>query len=442
MTTVSVIGTGYVGLVSAACFAELGHQVTGYDVDAGKIARLSRGECTIYEPGLEPLLKSGIAGGRLRFTADLKTAVQESDVLFVCVGTPQAADGRADLSQVEAVARNIAAVMDGYKLVVEKSTVPVKTAQWIRKTIAQHGGKDFSVASNPEFLREGVAVNDFMRPERIVLGVDDERAKKLLLELYAKLECPKLIVDVETAEIIKHASNSFLALKISYINMIADLCEAVGADVAQVAEGMGLDSRIGAKFLSAGIGYGGSCFPKDVRAFRGIAEAHGVDFDLLRVTDAINEGRTNRAVKRLRDALWVLQGKTVAFWGLAFKPGTDDVREAASIKLAKALQAEGVRLRGWDPEAAATFRQAAPDIQIDIFPTPEAAAEQANAVVVLTEWPDLQKVDMAKVRGNMATPILYDARNFLDPQACRDAGFVYLAVGRPGVETHLPAGRA
>lgn len=430
---ITVLGTGYVGLVTAACLAERGHQVTGYDVVPEKIARLRRGEPTIFEPGLEDVLQGALAAGHLRFTDNLDEAIAAGDVLFVCVGTPQGADGRADLSQVEGVARTIARHLDAPKVIVEKSTVPVKTAQWIRRTIELYRRDDvpFSVASNPEFLREGSAVADFRNPDRIVLGVEDERARNLLLELYADYECPKVVVDLETAEIIKHASNSFLATKISFINMVAELCDAVGADVEDVARGMGLDPRIGPQFLRAGLGYGGSCFPKDVRAFIRIAEDHGVDFGLLDRTDAVNDRRVPYAVARLKDLLWVLRGKTVALWGLAFKPHTDDVREAASLRLARMLIDEGAAIRAWDPEAADTFRAAFGPGPVTYHDSPLAAAHGAHAVVVVTEWPELAAVSPAELRDALETPIVLDARNHLDGVAMAAAGIVYRGIGRP-----------
>ncbi len=430
---ITVLGTGYVGLVTAACLAERGHDVTGYDVVPEKIAKLRRGISPIFEPGLEAVLQAGLTDGRLRFTDDLAEAIAAGDVLFVCVGTPQGADGRADLSQVEDVARTIALHLDSPKVIVEKSTVPVKTAQWIRRTIElyRRGDVAFSVASNPEFLREGSAVEDFRNPDRIVLGVEDERARDILLELYADYDCPKVIVDLETAEIIKHASNSFLATKISFINMVAELCDAVGADIEDVARGMGLDPRIGPQFLRAGLGYGGSCFPKDVRAFIRIAEDHGVDFRLLEQVDVVNDRRAPYVVSRLKDLLWVLRGKTVAFWGLAFKPHTDDVREAASLRLARLLVDEGTAIRAWDPEAAETFHAAFGDGPITYHKTPLAAAQGAHAVIVVTEWPELREVSANDLRTALETPIVLDARNHLDGSALAAAGLVYRGIGRP-----------
>ena len=434
---ITVLGTGYVGLVTAACLAERGHDVTGYDVVPEKIAKLRRGEPPIFEPGLDAVLQAGLTAGRLRFTDDLDEAITAGDVLFVCVGTPQGADGRADLSQVEGVARTIALHLDSPKVIVEKSTVPVKTAQWIRRTIElyRRGDVEFSVASNPEFLREGSAVADFRSPDRIVLGVEDDRARNLLLELYADYDCPKVVVDLETAEIIKHASNSFLATKISFINMVAELCDAVGADVEDVARGMGLDPRIGPQFLRAGLGYGGSCFPKDVRAFIRIAEDHGVDFNLLDQVDVVNDRRAPYVVARLKDLLWVLRGKTVAFWGLAFKPHTDDVREAASLRLARLLVDEGATIRAWDPEAAQTFRTAFGDGPVSYHDTPLAAAQGAHAVIVVTEWPELRDIRPADLRAALETPVVLDARNQLDGAAFVAAGLVYRGIGRPAPGT-------
>ncbi|NUP99764.1 MAG: UDP-glucose/GDP-mannose dehydrogenase family protein, partial [Armatimonadetes bacterium] len=350
---VSVIGTGYVGLVTAVCLADKGHEVLGVDEDRLKTDALSRGETVIYEPGVAELLGRNLAAGRLRFTSDLGEGVLASEVLFICVGTPPRPDGSADLSQVERVARLIATHQDGYRLIVEKSTVPVRTSSWIERTMRLYNRQQhpFDVASNPEFTREGTAVRDFLEPDRIVLGVASARAEARLRELYQDFDCPLLVTDVQTAEIIKHASNSFLALKISYINLMADLCEATGANVRTVAEGMGLDQRIGAHFLRAGIGYGGSCFPKDVQAFVRIGRDLGVDMDLLVAVEAINRQRVERVIEKLRQALWVLEGKTIGIWGLAFKPETDDVRGSPAIAIAERLVAEGATVHLYDPQA-------------------------------------------------------------------------------------------
>jgi len=426
---IAVLGVGYVGLVTGACFAHLGFRVIGYDVDEAKIATLRGGGMPIYEPGLETLLADH--RDRLTFTADLDEAIAFADIVFVCVGTPQEADGRADLSQVEGEARAIAGKLDRYRLIVEKSTVPVSTAEWIRKTIRLYApDSDFDVASNPEFLREGSAVRDFLEPDRIVIGVDSERAAALLRRVYERIDAPLIETSVATAEVIKHASNSFLATKISFINMVADLCEKTGADVREVARGMGYDRRIGPHFLQAGIGYGGSCFPKDVRAFIRIAEDHGVDFSLLAAVDRINQGRIGHLVRRLKDVLWVLKGKTIALWGLSFKPNTDDLREAPSRRLIEALLAEGATIRAHDPQAG--DRVAAEwegDERVRVVADPEEAAAGAHVVLLVTEWRRYLELDPERIREKVATPVVFDGRNALDQQAWQEAGFVFHGVG-------------
>jgi UDPglucose 6-dehydrogenase len=435
---ISVIGTGYVGLVTACCFADQGHQVLGVDENEAKVRRLAAGDPVIYEPGVEELLKANLAAGRLAFSSEIAEGVAASEVLFLCVGTPQAADGRADLSQIERVARVVAQHLSSYRLLVEKSTVPVKTARWIARTVKLHcrGGADFDVASNPEFTREGTAVSDFMRPDRIVIGVDSPRAEALLRQLYQPFECPKVVTDVSTAEIIKHASNSFLALKISYINLMADLCEATGGDVETVARGMGLDARIGQAFLRAGLGYGGSCFPKDVRAFVRIGEELGVDMTLLRSVDSLNERRIEQLARKLERALWVVRGKTVALWGLAFKPDTDDVRGAPALALAQRLRRDGARLRVYDPQAMSRAQEELPaGAEVVYCESALEAVDGADALTIATDWPQFSQVDLAAVRTRMITPVIVDGRNLLDPAAVAAAGFEYHRVGRaePGV---------
>lgn len=427
----SILGTGYVGAVTAACFAHLGEEVVGYDISEEKIRKLQSGIPPFYEPGLRELLQEGIGSGRLRFTHHLEEAVHHGDLLFVCVGTPSFPDGSADLSQVEGIARAIAQTLEGDKIIIEKSTVPVKTAQWIRRVMELYRPRgQFSVASNPEFLREGSAIHDFLHPDRIVLGVEDESTQRTLLDLYRSFTCPKIVVDVETAEIIKHASNSFLAMKISFINMVSDLCEAVGANVEQVALGMGLDPRIGKEFLRAGIGYGGSCFPKDVRAFARIAEELGVNFHLLREVERINQDRTSRVLRRLKEVLWILRGKTVALLGLAFKPNTDDVREAPSLRLAAELHKEGALLKVWDPFALENFLKSLGEIPASPCSTPLEAARGAHAAVVVCEWEELKNLKWEEMRRVMETPVLYDARNLLNPGEMVRLGFLYCGVGR------------
>ncbi|MBC7332100.1 MAG: UDP-glucose/GDP-mannose dehydrogenase family protein [Synergistetes bacterium] len=430
---ITVVGAGYVGLVSACGFAELGHEVVCVEKDKEKLAMLEKGISPIYEPGLEELLKNKLTDGSLRFTDDLNESANWSQVIFICVGTPPREDGSADLSQVEEVARRIAGVIDDYKLIVEKSTVPVKTAQWIKRTIELYGGKgkSYDVASNPEFLREGSALNDFFNPDRIVIGVESERAEKILKDIYAKINAPILVTDINTAEIIKHASNSFLAMKISFINMVADLCEAVGADVKRVAKGMGLDRRIGEAFLGAGIGYGGSCFPKDLKAFIRIAEEHHVDFSLLKEVQKINELRIERFLKKIKDVMWVLKDKEIAIWGLSFKPDTDDIREAPSLKLVPLLLSEGVSLRLYDPKATNNFKKVFPENdRVRYFTDPYSAVEGAHALVILTEWEEFRKADLARVKELLLTPLIFDGRNIFEPEEVQKFDLEYYPVGR------------
>jgi len=430
---IAVIGTGYVGLVTAAGLAEFGHAVIGTDKDAAKIDLISRGISPIYEPGLEDLLKRNLAGGNLSFSTDVEATIREAGVIFVCVGTPQDEAGRADMSQIEGVARTIARNLNGYKVVVEKSTVPVKTSEWIKRVISlyRRGDTAFDVASNPEFLREGSAVPDFLEPDRIIIGVEGDRARDILVKLYERFRDRVLVTSIDTAELIKHASNSFLALKISYINMIADLCERTDADVEQVAQGMGLDPRIGRQFLKAGLGYGGSCFPKDVRALTKIAEDLGVDCGLLRETDKVNDARTGLFLDKIKKALWILKGKKIALLGLAFKPETDDIREASSIRIVRELEREGARLRLYDPKAAANMKEIFPPSASIVYAhDPYEAAEEANALLVVTEWEEFRSLDLARVRAIMANPIIIDGRNMFDPAEVRGLGFEYTSVGR------------
>ncbi len=430
---IAVVGAGYVGLVSACGFAELGHKVVCVEKDEEKLKSLMEGKSPIYEPGLEELLDKHLSGGNLSFTGDLQEAGKWAQVVFICVGTPSREDGSADLSQVEEVARGIAGIIDDYKLIVKKSTVPVKTAQWIKRTIELYGGKGrrYDVASNPEFLREGSALYDFFHPDRIVIGVESERAERILREIYSGIDAPILVTDINTAEIIKHASNSFLATKISFINMIADFCEAVGADVKMVAEGMGMDKRIGKAFLGAGIGYGGSCLPKDVRAFIKIAEEHYVDFSLLKEVQRINESRVERFFKKIKGVMWVLKEKEIAIWGLSFKPNTDDIREAPSLRLVPLLLAEGVRLRLYDPKAMENFKKVFPKSEkVRYFDDPYSALEGAHALVILTEWDEFKRADLSKIRELLLTPMLFDGRNIYEPEDVLNSGLEYYCVGR------------
>jgi UDPglucose 6-dehydrogenase len=431
---IAVIGTGYVGLVTAAGLAELGHRVVGADKDGEKISRISSGLIPIYEPGLEELLAANIRKGRLSFSADLNGVSREADVIFVCVGTPQHPDGSADMSQIEEASRLIADNLEGYKLVVEKSTVPVKTSHWIKRTIGLYKKKDtaFDIASNPEFLREGSAVSDFLQPDRIIIGVETDRARDILCNIYDRFKDRLVVTNIDTAELIKHASNSFLALKISYINLISNICEKTDANVEQVAEGMGLDPRIGGRFLKAGIGYGGSCFPKDIKALVKIGEDLGVDMSLLKEADRINLDRVRVIMEKVKQALWILKDKKIAVLGLAFKPETDDIREAPSISVIGELVREGARLRLCDPQAADNMKLVYPPEpgRLEYSASPYAAAEGANALLLLTEWKEFASVDLQKLREAMANPIIIDGRNVFDPAALRKSGFEYYSIGR------------
>jgi len=445
---ICVVGTGYVGLVTGTCLAEIGHHVIGVDDDRRKIDTLKAGGIPIYEPGLDELVARNRREGRLAFTAELKEGIEAATVVFICVGTPPLEDGDADLSAVEKVARRIGELSSSYKLVVEKSTVPVQTGMWIEKTLMVYGHREqieFDVASNPEFLREGTAVSDFLHPDRIVVGVEHPRAERLLRELYEPIvnrtftcpihtNCredgpvPFLVTDIRSAELIKHASNSFLATKISFINSVADLCELVGADVELVAEGMGLDRRIGRAFLNAGLGFGGFCFPKDLQAFVKIAEKCGHDFRLLREVDRINQARISQMIRKLRDQLWILKDKVIGVWGLSFKPDTDDVRYSPAIALIKQLLTEGAVVRAYDPKAMEKAREALPSLVC--CQNPYEVASGADALVVATEWREFESLDLMQVKGMMQRPLILDGRNLFDREKMRSMGFEYLGVGR------------
>lgn len=431
---IGVIGTGYVGLVSAVGLAELGHEVIGTDVVSDKVEKASRGISHIYEPGLEELLKTNLKKGNLKFSHDLDKTIQSSDVLFVSVNTPQKQDGSADMTYIEAVSRTIAENLNTYKLVVEKSTVPVRTSFWIKKTIAMHKKKnvDFDVASNPEFLREGTAVSDFLNPDRIIIGVETKKARDILIEIYKKYEDRVLVTNIDTAELIKHASNSFLAVKISYINMISELCEKTEADVELVAKGMGLDPRIGPRFLQAGLGYGGSCFPKDVRALIWMGEDLGVKFNLLKEVDRINKERIKVFVEKIKKSLWILKDKRIAVLGLSFKPETDDIRNAPSIDVIKELLNEGAKVRLYDPKAMDNMKEVFPEQppQILYVNSPYEAVEGAAALLIITEWDEFKGLDLKKIKDVMANPIIIDGRNIFEPEDVRSLGFEYYSVGR------------
>jgi len=431
---IAVFGTGYVGLVTAVGLAELGHHVVGADKVAEKIDKIAKGEVPIYEPGLNELLESNLKKGRLAFSSDLDKTILDSDVIFVCVGTPQGDDGSADMSQIEEVSRMIAENLNSYKLVVEKSTVPIKTSSWIKRTITLYKKTDmaFDIASNPEFLREGSAVSDFLNPDRIIIGVETERAKEILVKIYEKAKDRLVITNIDTAELIKHASNSFLAMKISYINLMANLCEKTDANIEQVAQGMGLDPRIGGLFLKAGLGFGGSCFPKDLKALIKIGEDLGVNMNLLKETDRVNADRVKIFLEKIKKALWILKDKKIAVLGLAFKPETDDIREATSIKVIRELLNEGANLRLYDPQARENMKELFPEylVRIVYCDSPYEAAAGANALLIITEWKEFLDLDLKKIKEVMANPIIIDGRNIYDAERVKKLGFEYYSVGR------------
>jgi len=441
---IAVLGLGHVGLPTALGLAEMGWEVVGADSDLDKISRLKSGDPGFYEAGLEELLRKHLQTGLFKPVADLGAAIRRASIIFICVGTPQQESGEADLSQVESVARTIAHNLNGYKLIVEKSTVPAITAQWIKRTIQRYAangnGRDgrkgeglpFDVASNPEFLQEGSALQNVFHPDRVICGVESERVRNMLTAIYEPLRSPIVTTDLSTAEVIKHASNSFLAMKISFINMVADLCEAIAANVTKVAQGIGMDPRVGTAFLQAGIGFGGYCFPKDLRAFIHLADSYGVDFSLLKEVEAINRRRAELFVKKVRQALWVLQDKVIGVLGLAFKPGTDDIRESPSVRIIRALLDEGTKLQLYDPRAMPNAQRVLPpqEGRIRYCKTPYEASRAAQALLVLTEWKEFEELDLGTIRELMEVPVIVDGRNVLVPERVRNAGFEYLSVGR------------
>jgi UDPglucose 6-dehydrogenase len=447
---IAVVGSGYVGLVAGACFADLGHDVILVDNDQRKLAALRNGQVPIHERFLPELLGRH-RGQRLTFSDDLQEAVRLSSIVFVAVGTPPTESGEADLSYVESVAREISGGINGYKVIVEKSTVPVYTSDWVRKIILRNGTDPemFDIASNPEFLREGTAVTDFLFPDRIVIGCDTERSADVLREVYApmtdgsyyersdaipqpdrvSIPAPIIVTSTKSAELIKHASNAFLAMKISFINAVASVCESVGADVNQVVHGVGTDARIGPRFLNPGIGYGGSCFPKDVMAFRSVARESGYDFRLLDEVMAINEDQRQRFLRKVRSALWTLRGKNLGVLGLAFKGGTDDIRESPAIFLVQALLQEGSRITAYDPAAMDRTKEVMTS-PIKFANSPYEAAHDADALLILTEWEEFANLDLQRLRRELKYPIVIDGRNLYDPEIMAAQGFTYYSVGR------------
>jgi len=432
---ISIIGSGYVGLVTGACFADVGHHVICVDNDAEKVKQLKAGEIPIYEPGLEEIIHRNVSAQRLHFTGNIQEAVERSQIIFIAVPTPPLPDGDVDLSFVEKVAREIAGVLTDYRVIVDKSTVPVKTGEKVAESIKRynrHGAK-FDVVSNPEFLREGCAVADLMHPDRIVIGAQSEHAIDLMKKVYEPFMAPILVTDISSAELIKHCANSFLALKISYINAVSGICEASGADVEKVADGIGMDHRIGRDFLNAGIGYGGSCFPKDIAAFIAISEQLGTPFTLLKEVQRINESQKARFLKTIRETLWVLREKRIAVWGLTFKPDTDDVRSSVAIELVEQLLREGAHVVAYDPKGMHKARAIKAIADAEFASSALEAVTDAEALIIATDWNEFANVDLAVLKEKMRTPIVFDGRNLLDPETMRQFGFSYYSVGRAGV---------
>jgi UDPglucose 6-dehydrogenase len=431
---ICVVGTGYVGLVTGAVFADLGNDVVCVDNDLKKVDALRAGQMPIYEPGLEEMVVRNKDDARLSFTSDLPGAVRQSDVIFIAVGTPPKATGETDLSQVEAVASEIGRSMDRYKVVVNKSTVPVGTGEFVREVITRHQPRpiDFDVVSNPEFLREGSAIEDTLRPDRIVIGAPNQQVAMTLVELYAPLERPMIITDLPSAEVIKYASNAFLAAKISFINAIANICENAGADVSQVMKGMGLDARIGMQFLQAGLGYGGSCFPKDVDSLIHTAARFGYDFKLLRSVVEINKERAAHLVDMMRKAIGGLEDRTIAVLGLAFKPNTDDMREAKSLEVVRLLHAAGAHVRAYDPVAMDNAKPLMP-AGVTFCESAYEAAAGADGVALVTEWNEFKYLNLDRLRGLLRRRLIFDARNLYEPERMRRLGFEYYSIGRKPV---------
>ncbi|NJN19286.1 MAG: UDP-glucose/GDP-mannose dehydrogenase family protein [Oscillochloris sp.] len=430
MRTICVVGTGYVGLTTGVCFADLGNRVTCVEIDLEKLDTLRSGRTPIYEPGLQEMLERNLRAGRLSFTDEYALAMEEADLIFITVGTPMGADGAADLSQVEAAAQGIGKNLKRSAVIIDKSTVPVGTGDVVQNIIAEYTppGISFAVVSNPEFLREGSALSDFFNPDRIVLGAKDRAAAEKVADLHAALGAPIIITDLRTAEMIKYASNAFLATRISFINEIAQICEKLGADVTEVARGMGEDKRIGPHFLAAGIGYGGSCFPKDVLALHHMAASAGCHPQLLQAVMEINQDARKKFVQKLLDIVGDLEGTLIGVLGLSFKPNTDDMREAPSVAIIQSLQAAGARVKAYDPVAMANAGEALP--KVTYCATAYDVAKEADALMVLTEWNEFKQLDLERIKRVMRRPVLLDGRNLYDPEEMAERGFIYRGVGR------------
>ena len=424
-----IVGTGYVGLVSGTCFADIGHDVTCIDVDQDKIEKLQKGVIPIYEPGLDALVKNNVEAGRLHFSTSLKDNMKGADAIFIAVGTPSAADGKADLQYVYAVAEEIAENLNKYTLIVDKSTVPVGTGKEVEAIIKKKYKGDFDVVSCPEFLREGSAIEDFSKSDRVVIGVRTEKAGKIMLDIFAPIKCEKLLTTVESAELIKYASNAFLATKISFINEIAHICEKSGADVEEVAYGVGLDKRIGPKFLKAGIGWGGSCFPKDVKALDQIAGSHGYDFKLLKSVIEVNQHQRDHFVNKIKTHFKDLKGKNFGVLGLAFKGNTDDIRESAGIDIIQKLVKAGAKVDVFDYEATENAKKVLGD-SVTYYDDPYKCVADNDAVLLVTEWPQFKELDWRQIKDSLKEPVLFDGRNLLSPEKMREIGFTFYSVGQ------------
>jgi UDPglucose 6-dehydrogenase len=424
-----------VGLVTGACFADVGHNVICVDNDEAKIKTLRGGGIPIYEPGLEEIVHRNVSAHRLHFTSSIREGVDKSQIVFIAVPTPPQPNGDVDLSFIEKVSREIADVLTDYRVIVDKSTVPVKTGERVAETIKRYNrkGAKFDVVSNPEFLREGCAIHDLMHPDRIVIGAQSQHAIDLMKKVYEPFMAPVLVTDINSAELIKHAANSFLALKISYINAISAICDASGADVEKVADGIGMDRRIGRQFLNAGIGYGGSCFPKDIAAFIHISEQLGVPFTILKEVQRINAGQKDRFLKLIRDTLWVLREKKIAVWGLTFKPDTDDVRSSVAIELVDAMLREGAHVTVYDPKGMEKSRELKQVADAKFAGSALEAVDGAEALVIATEWKEFANLDFTEVKKRMTTPIVFDGRNLLKPETMTELGFHYHSIGRVSV---------
>jgi UDPglucose 6-dehydrogenase len=429
---IAVIGTGYVGLVAGACLAENGNEVTCVDKDSSKVRALQRGRIPIYEPGLEELVRRNRAEKRLTFTTDLSKGVRASQIIFIAVGTPTGEDGSADLRHVLEVARQIGKAMNGYKVIVDKSTVPVGTCDKVRETVKKETSHPFSVVSNPEFLKQGAAIEDFMKPDRVVIGADDQRAAEIMRELYSpftRTGAPIMMMDCASAELAKYASNAMLATRISFMNEIANVCEAVGADVDEVRRAIGSDKRIGSSFLFPGVGYGGSCFPKDVKAMIHFAAERKYDFKILKAVEDVNSAQKTRLVARMRAHFGTLKGKTIGVWGLAFKPRTDDMREAPSIPMIKALLAEGADVQAYDPEATKVAKGIFGN-KVTFTTKNYDALKGADCLAIVTEWSEFRRPDFEKMRKLMRSPVIFDGRNLFTPEQMKQSGFTYYSIGR------------